>query len=125
MIAALVVMLLLFLSPLLLWRGLLAPAKRRALLDYGALAGEHGRLVRGRWILRRPPLDDALLDAPEIGPVADTVTLYEAVEKMRVVPIGRRSVLAILLAAGLPLVPVLAIEIPIRELLTKLLRTLA
>lgn len=125
MIAVIVLALLLFLAPLLLWLGPLAAAKRRALLDYGALVGQHGRLVRGRWILRLPPEDDALLDAPEIGPVADTVTLYEAVKKMRIAPIGRASLLAIALPAALPMLPVLAIEIPIRELLMKLLTSLA
>ena len=124
MIALVVLALLLFLAPLLLWVGPLAAAKRRALLDYGALVGQHGRLVRGRWILRLPPEDDALLDAPEIGPVADTVTLYEAVKKMRAAPIGRSSLLVIALAAGLPMLPVLAIEIPLRELLKGLLGAL-
>ena len=125
MIAVVVMALVVFLAPLVPWLGLLRAAKRQAVLDYGALVGEHGRLVRGRWILRQPTGDDALLDAPEIGPVADTVTLYEAVTKMRVVPIGRPSLLSIALASALPLLPVLAIEIPLRELLTKLLKTLA
>jgi hypothetical protein len=125
MIATIVAALLLFLSPLLLWRGVLAPAKRQALLDYGALVGEHGRLVRARWILGESPRDDALLGAQEIGPVADTVTLYETVRKMRVFPIGRTSMLAILLAVGVPFLPVLAIEIPIRDLLMKVLGALA
>ena len=125
MIAVVVLALLLFLAPLLLWVGQLAGAKRRALLDYGALVAQHGRLVRGRWILRVPPEDDALLDAPEIGPVADTLSLYEAVKKMRAAPIGRSSIAAIVLAAGLPMLPVLAIEIPIRQLLLGLLKTLA
>lgn len=69
--------------------------------------------------------DDALLGAPEIGPVADTLALYEAVKRMRVVPIGRTSLLAILLAVAIPFVPVLAIEIPIRELPMKVLGALA
>jgi len=125
MIAALVVALILFLAPLLLWSPLLAATRRRALMEYGALVGEHGRLVRPRWIQREPIADDSLLGAQEIGPVADTVTLYETVRKMRSAPIGRSSLLMILLAAGVPMLAVLAIEIPIRQLLMKLLTTLA
>ena len=123
--AVVVLSLLLFLAPLLLWTGTLAAAKSSALLDYGALVGEHGRLVRERWILRREVADDALLGAQEIGPVADTITLYDAVRKMRIAPIGLASALPIALAAALPMLPVLAIEIPIRDLLLKLLKTLA
>jgi hypothetical protein len=62
-------------APLLALVGPLAAAKRRALLEYGALVGEHGRRVRRRWILRETPEDDALLRAPEIGPVADTAAI--------------------------------------------------
>ena len=124
MIAALVVALILFLAPLLLWAPLLGATKRRALLEYGALVGEHGRLVRRRWIQHQPIADDSLLGAQEIGPVADTITLYEAVRKMRPAPIGRFSLLVIVLAAGLPMLPVLAIEIPVKQLLLKLLTTL-
>jgi hypothetical protein len=124
MIAFVVVALLVFLSPLLLWLRPLAAAKRQALLDYGALVGEHGRRVRARWILRQPPADDALLGAPEIGPVADTLSLYEAVRTMRPAPIGRTSLLAIALPAALPMLPVLAIEIPIADLLKGLLGAL-
>jgi len=125
MIAFGVVALVLFLAPLVAWRRPLVAAKRRAELEYGALVGEHGRLVRRRWILREPLEDDALLGAQEIGPVADTIALYEAVRKMRTIPIGRRSLLAILLPAALPMLAVIAIEIPVKDLLLKLLTTLA
>ena len=123
--AAVVIYLLLFLAPLLIWIGPLAAAKRRALLDYGALVGQHGRLVRERWILGEKLADDALLGAQEIGPVADTITLYDAVRKQRPVPISVASVLPIALAAIVPMLPVLAIQIPLKDLLLKLLKTLA
>jgi hypothetical protein len=125
MITTLVIALILFLAPLLLWAPTLAAAKRRGLLEYGSLVGEHGRLVRRRWIQREPIADHSLLGAQEIGPVADTISLYESVRKLRAVPIGRSSLLTILLAAGVPMLAVLAIEVPIRDLLLKLLKTLA
>ncbi|MGZ8907851.1 MAG: hypothetical protein ACXW1U_19285 [Methylobacter sp.] len=66
----LIVLILLCLAPLLVFIPTLAGAKRRAMLEYGALVGEHGRLVRRRWILRETLDDQSLLDTPEIGPVA-------------------------------------------------------
>jgi hypothetical protein len=93
-------------------------------MEYGALVARHGRLVRQRWILGEPVADDALLGAPELGPVADTLTLYDAARKMRSFPIARRSVVAIALPAALPMIGVLAMEIPIKDLLLKLLTTL-
>ncbi|HET6304728.1 MAG TPA: hypothetical protein VFG80_08095 [Myxococcota bacterium] len=120
-----VLVLVLFLAPLAVWARPLGAAKRRALFEYGTLVGRHGRLVRRRWILREPVEDDALLAAPEIGPVADTLALYEAVRKLRSIPISRVSLLAIALPALVPMLPVVAIEIPIRDLLLKILSTLA
>jgi hypothetical protein len=124
MIAFGVLALVLFLAPLLPWFRLLARARRSAEMEYGALVARHGRLVRQRWILGEPVADDALLGAPELGPVADTLTLYDAARKMRSFPIARRSVVAIALPAALPMIGVLAMEIPIKDLLLKLLTTL-
>jgi hypothetical protein len=124
MIAFAVLVVVLFLAPLLPFARPLRAAKRRAELEYAALVARHGRLVRKRWIERQPVEDEPILSAPEIGPVADTLTLYEAARKMRTVPIGRRSLLVILLPAALPLLVVLAIEVPIGKLLLGLAKTL-
>jgi hypothetical protein len=124
-IVLLVALVLVFVAPLLVFVPKLAAAKRQALLDYGVLVGEHGRLVRKRWITHEPLPSDEILGAPEIGPVADTIALYEAVKNMRPAPIGMSSLLMILLPAVVPLLIVTAIEIPIRDLLLKLVKTLA
>lgn len=121
----LILLAVLCLTPLLVFIPKLAGARKQALLDYGALVGEHGRLVHRRWILREPLEDSPLLEAPEIGPVADVVTLYEAVANMRVAPIGKSAVLAVVLPAAAPLLVLLGIEVPIKELLMKILGTLA
>jgi hypothetical protein len=121
----LIILVLLCLVPLMVFVPTLAGAKRRALLEYGALVGEHGRLVRRRWILRESAEDSPLLEAPEIGPVADTVGLYEAVAKMRTAPIGKAALLAVALPAAIPLLALFSIQIPIKDLLLKILETLA
>lgn len=125
MLGLVVLALALFLSPLLAFAPRLAAARRQALLDYGALVGRHGGLVHSRWIERKPVSDDALLAAPEIGPVADTLALYGAVRAMRSAPLDRAALLAIALSAALPMLTVLAIQVPIKELLLKVLKALA
>jgi hypothetical protein len=117
MIAALVIALVVFLSPYLAFAGPLGRAKKQALLEYGALVARHGRGVRKKWILGDAKEDDPLLSAPEIGPVADTIALYEAVQRMRPVPLGKTALLAIAVPVLIPFVAVLAIQIPLKELL--------
>lgn len=121
----LIVLVLLCLAPLLVFMPTLAEAKRRAMLEYSTLVGEHGRLVRRRWILREIFDDQPLLDAPEVGPVADTLSLYSAVASMRVFPIGKSAVLAVALPAAIPMLALFAIEVPVKDLLLKILGTLA
>jgi hypothetical protein len=52
------------------------------------------------------------------------VALYEAVSRTRPVPLSRRSVVPIVLAAALPLLPVVATQIPLREVLVKVIAPL-
>jgi hypothetical protein len=81
--------------------------------------------VRRKWILREPVEDrEELLSAPELGPVADTVALYEAVKRMRSIPIGTQALAGVLVPAVLPLVAVAAIRIPIKDMLLTILKTL-
>jgi hypothetical protein len=111
-------------APLLALVGPLAAAKRRALLDYGALVGEHGRLVRRRWILGEAPAEDALLSAPEIGPVADTLSLYDAVRRMRPVPFGKSTLVGIAVPTLIPIIVLLSTQVPIKEVLKKIVGAL-
>jgi hypothetical protein len=126
-IAFVVVLAALVLAPLAMFMPLLARTKKRALLDYAALVGEHGRAVHARWIERRPVAagQDALLSAPEIGPVADTQGLYQAVAQMQTVPLDRKSVLAVVAAAVAPMLVVVALKIPLKTLLLSILKALA
>jgi hypothetical protein len=123
-VAFLVLALAFFLAPLLVFVPPLAAARKRAMLEYGALVGLHGKLVRERWILRQAVENDEVLNAPEIGPVADAIALFDAVKAMRPVPIGKPALLAIALPVIVPFLLVLSIKIPLGQLLGKLLKGL-
>jgi hypothetical protein len=116
--------LVLFLAPLLVFVPPLLALKRQSLLAYGALVGRHGRLVEHRWLRGETVTDDGLLEAPELGPVADTLTLYQAIEKLRPSPIGKQSIVTVAGAAIIPMLPVIAIQIPIKEQLLSVIKIL-
>ena len=123
-IAFVVISAFLCLLPLLMLAPALFAAKRRARLAYAALVGEHGRMVHRRWILREPVADPTLLEAAEIGPVADTAAIYHAVVAMRPAPIGMRAMLAIVLPIALPMLVAAALQIPLKDIILKLLKAL-
>ena len=115
---------LLALLPLLALAPALIAARARAIPAYAALVGEQGRLVHRRWILRETVPDTPLLDAPEIGPVADANAMYDAVKKMRGVPIGKGAIMKVLLPIALPFIVVAALQVPLKDLLLKLAKAL-
>jgi len=112
------------LAPLAMFTGTLLGVKRRSLVAVGALLADYGRLFERRWMRHETVEDAGLLGAPEIGPVADTVALYEAISRMRVVPVSRASLLPLALAAAVPLVPVFATQMPVKDAVVKLLAPL-
>ena len=120
----LVVIVLLCLAPLAVFMKALKRARGRALGEYSLLIGRHGRMVHDKWIAGSPPEDEALLDAPELGCTADINAIYGEVVAMKKHPFTKLSLIPILVAAALPLLVVTAIDLPLGELLGKLLKIL-
>jgi hypothetical protein len=116
----LVAVTLLFLGPVLVFTPLLVATKAKALEEYGDLLARHGRGVRARWIEGRV-VEDGLLAAPEMGAVADTIAMYDAVKKMRVVPVGIGTMTAILIPAMIPMFVVVALQVPVSQILRQVL----
>jgi hypothetical protein len=108
--------------PMLAFSPRLLALRKNALLSWGALLSRHGRLVERRWTHREELEDDALLSAPELGPVADTVSLYEAVRKMRAAPIARTSLMTPLVASVIPMIPVVATQVPLKQIVPMLFK---
>jgi len=121
LIALVVLLVVLALCPLTAFGQKLRRVRMRGRFQYGTLAGRHVRGLHERWVEGRTVEDDAILDAPEIGPAADVATLYELATRMRPLPIGLQPILAALLPAAAPLLPVASLEIPLKDILTKIL----
>ena len=115
---------LLMLLPLLAFSTLFGRVRATSIAAYSALVGRQGWLVHRRWIHGEAVGADPILDAPEIGPVADAAAMYEAVTRMRRLPIAKASLATIILPLALPLVLVAALQIPLKDLLLKLVKLL-
>jgi len=109
-----------FLSPWLAFSPILKKFRRKSKLAYGALVARHGQWVDRRWIKGEAVQDEPLLSAPEIGPVADVASLYDVVESIRTIPLRKKAIIQLVVAALLPLLTVYAIEVPVNELLKQL-----
>jgi len=121
LVALVAILSVLFVCPLTAFGAKLRRTRLRGRFEYGTLAGRHVRGLHMRWIEGKTVEDDAILDAPEIGPAADVATLYDLATRMRTLPIGLQPWLVVVLPAVLPLLPVATLEIPLKEILTKVL----
>ena len=123
-IAVVVILPLLFVTPFISFFGLMLKTKKQGLLDYGDLIGRHGRLVKERWIDGKPVVDDPVLDAPELGPVADMVAPYELIKKIRPLPLNMGSVIPLAGAALLPMIVLATLDFPLKTVLKTVLKLL-
>ncbi|WP_338299969.1 hypothetical protein [Pandoraea sputorum] len=113
-----------FLLPLLPLAMPLGRLKRRANFEYGSLVAHHDRLVHERWILHRDIGNPEILDAPELGPVADIHAIYDAVAHMRSVPLSKMAIVAIVVPAAVPMLYVAALQLPLTAVLGKVAKAL-
>ncbi len=123
-IAFVVILPLLCVAPFVSFLGLMLRTKKQAMLDYGDLIGRHGRLVREKWIDGKPAVDDPILDAPELGPIADTAAPYELIAKIRPLPLTMGSLIPLVGAALLPMIVLAAIDLPLKTVLKSILKIL-
>lgn len=99
-------------------------ARKRALPAYAALVGEQAQLIQRRWIERKPVDDPTLLEAEGIGVAADAATLYESVQNMQLVPIGKRTLTTILVPMVIPFLVLPLLRFPIDAILAALFKAL-
>ena len=66
----------------------------------------------------------SLLDAAEIGPVADATVLYESVRDMQMVPVGRRVLMTILVPLAIPFLVLPLLRFPLDTVLGALFKAL-
>lgn len=116
--------LLVLLGPLALFSVKLFRLKYEGVLAYGALANRHSQLFEQKWVRQGSENDTELLGTPDISSLADLSTDYEIVQTMRPAPISVRVVVTLVAAALIPMLPIIAIQIPLREIIKRLVSNL-
>jgi hypothetical protein len=118
-----VLALLILLAPLLAFAPRLGRLKRAALEEYGALSSRHDAAFREKWVAACPAPDaESLLGNEDPSSLADLATGYERVRALRPIPVDAAAVVPLVLAALLPMIPVIALEVPLKDILKGLAR---
>lgn len=124
MIAFVAIVSLLFVSPFISFFGLMMRTKKQALLEYGELIGQHGRLIRERWVDKKSAGNESILDNPEPGQIADMVAPYELISKMRPLPLNLGAMAPLIGAAILPMIVLAAVDLPLKTVLKAVMKIL-
>lgn len=119
---ALIIMVI-FVGPLLAFSGCLLRTKRQALREYSVLVARQGRLFQRRWIEDKRS-DDELGGTRDVGTLAGLRNSFEVISHMRLVPVDRTLLITLAWSVILPMLPVIALKLPIEDVLRKLAKTL-
>jgi hypothetical protein len=120
-IAAFFVLQMLFvLGPPCVFARTLLTVKRQGRREYGMLASRYTVEFHDKWIKGGAPAGEPLLGSADIQSLADLANSYSVVREMRPVPFGKDTIMQIVAAAAIPLLPLALAVVPADEILKRL-----
>jgi len=124
LVAAVTLVLVVVLGPLLAFTPKLAAAKNDGLLAYGRLAERYVSEFDRKWLRGGAPADEPLIGSADIQSLADLANSYQVVRSMSSVPFGGQIVVQVVLVTLLPVLPLLLTIVSVEEVLQRLLKVL-
>lgn len=122
--ALIVLVLIVFAGPLMVFAPKLFRLKQDGLLRYGTLASQYTQAFDSKWAMSINTAEESLLGTGDIQSLADMGNSYELVRKMRIVPIELSDFIGIALPGVIPALPLAATVMPVGEILKGILRLL-
>jgi hypothetical protein len=122
--ALILLVLIVFAGPLMVFAPKLFRLKQDGLLRYGTLASRYTHLFDSKWVDGIDTSEEPLLGTADIQSLADLGNSYELIRKMRVVPIALSDFIAMAVPGLIPALPLAATVMPVGDLLKGILRLL-
>lgn len=107
--------LIIVIGPLAAFVPCLSALKSGAIVRYGHLATEFHQAFERKWVTSGASATD-LLATSDASTAADLNAIIASIWEMRVIPVERATVISVALAAGVPMLAVLATRMPLEEL---------
>ncbi len=111
------------LLPLLVFTKPLLRQRRKGLFEYTALIHEHHIQFDGKWFEK--PHENELTGMSDASSMADLNGSFEIVKGMKLFPFDIKIMVSSILIAIIPMIPLLAFEYNVVELIVKVLKMLA
>jgi hypothetical protein len=107
-------------APLLAFTGRLARCRFVGLLDFGMLAWHHDRAFDAKWVEHADTKRAELLGSPDAQSLVAIAEAFEHVDRMNLIPFDKKALIVLILAALIPMIPLVGTTIPLYEILSKL-----
>lgn len=119
-VALVVVAVIISAFPLLLFARRLLKLKLLGLHDYGVMANLHSLYFDNKWIKDAEENMPDVLGAPDISSLTDLAASYQVVQGMWFLPFRLQNIIVVVASVAIPMVPLLLLEIPLKDLLLKI-----
>ena len=106
------IVLLVCIAPYFLFTGTLMRMRRHGLTAYGAFARAVGEQFEKKWLHQTGSLNAEVLDVPDFSTTTDLYGVVSNINEIRVIPVSRVDVSAVIVSALIPGVPVIIASIP-------------
>ena len=116
-----ILQLLLVLGPSCVFAPTLLDLKRQGRREYGVLAARYTHEFHEKWVEGGAAAGEPLLGSADIQSLADLANSYSVVREMRPVPFGKDTLVQIIGAAAIPLLPLALSIVPADEIVKRLL----
>jgi hypothetical protein len=115
---AIVFLMLVVLVPLAFFVVHLEYASRFAKLEFGALSSKYVDSFRDKWIQHKTENPEPLLGTPDLQSLADLANSFKTVTEMRLFPFGKEPLIRLVATLILPLLPLILTVIPLKEIVS-------
>ncbi len=123
-----ILVLLLFLGPLLVFTPLLIKTRREAVFTFGSLCHQVNSFFATTWIESHrgngQAVSPKLISSSEPSTVTDLNSSFLNIQNMKPVVFGKETLVTFIAAVALPAIPLIATVIPLKELLKELAKAL-
>jgi hypothetical protein len=115
----------LFLGPLCIVAKKLLNCRIQGLSIYMEFASHYVNSFEKKWISRKMADQESMLGTPDLQSLADLSNSMNIINNMRIVPISPRLLISFLIAALIPILPILLFKYPFADLIGKFLARLS
>jgi len=114
----------LFVGPLFLFSAKLRSCRQTGMMEYMGMAARYVNAFDRKWIRDDKESDDSLLGTADLQSLADLTNSLNVVRGMRLIPAGRRLIIALATYVIVPMLPLLLLRFPLDQLAERLFQML-